>query len=335
MPVFSRELGVDLGTMNTVIAEANQILLQEPTVVAIVVQEQKMVEWGQAAKDMYGRVPDTIEVIRPLQHGVIAEYEVTEKMLGFLIKKVSGPMLFFRPRIMITVPYGITSVESRAVHEAGIGAGSRDVYLIQQPLAAALGVDLPIATPSGNMILCLGGGANQAAVLAMNGIVTADTSRTGGVRMDEAIIQYVRKKYGIIIGAPTAEQLKMRIGAAVPQEQQQSMEVQGQDQVSGLPRPVMLTTDDIVEALQEPLNEVANTARRVLEKTPPELISDIIDRGMALCGGGALLRGIDRYLTKALGIPAYLVDSPTTCTAEGAARAISMREVLRRSLVPA
>jgi rod shape-determining protein MreB len=334
MPVFTREFGVDLGSMNIVVAEGSQILLQEPTVVAIVVQEQKMVEWGQSAKDMMGRVPDSIEVLRPMQHGVIADYEVTEKLLGFLIKKVSGPMPIFRPRIMITVPFGVTSVESRAVHEAGIGAGSRDVYLIQQPLAAALGVDLPISTPSGNMILCMGGGTVQAAVLAMNGIVTAETARTGGLRLDEAIILYVRKKYGIIIGQPTAEQLKLRIGAAVPQEQQQIMEVQGQDQVSGLPRPVSLTTDDIVEALHDSLNDVANTARHVLEKTPPELISDIIDRGVALCGGGALLRGIDKYLTKALGIPAYQVDAPTSCTAVGAARAIAMREVLRRSLMP-
>jgi rod shape-determining protein MreB and related proteins len=334
MPVFTREFGVDLGSMNIVVAEGNQILLQEPMVVAIVVQELKMVEWGQSAKDMMGRVPDSIEVMRPMKHGVIAEYEETEKLLGFLIKKVSGPMPLFRPRIMITVPYGATSVETRAVHEAVIGAGSRDVYLIQQPLAAALGVDLPISTPSGNMILCMGGGTVQAAVLAMNGIVTGETARTGGMRLDDAIILYVRKKYGIIIGQPTAEQLKLRIGAAVPQDVQQIMEVQGQDQVSGLPRPVTLTTDDIVEALQDPLNEVANTARRVLEKTPPELISDIIDRGVALCGGGALLRGIDKYLTKALGIPAYQVDAPTTCTAAGAARAINMRDVLRRSLLP-
>ncbi|HEY9087744.1 MAG TPA: rod shape-determining protein [Anaerolineaceae bacterium] len=334
MPVFTRELGIDLGTLNTVVAEGNQILMQEPTVVAIIVEEQKMVEWGQAAKDMYGRVPESIEVVRPLQNGVIAEYEITEKLLRFLIKKVSGPMLIFPPRVMITVPYGITSVETRAVHEAGLGAGPREVYLIQQPLAAAIGVDLPIGTPSGNMLLCMGGGTMQAAVLAMNGIVTAETSRTGGLRLDDAIITYVRKKFGVIIGQPTAEQLKIRIGAALPQDSQQSMEVQGQDQVTALPRPVLLSTDDIAEALQEPLNEIVNTTRRVLEKTPPELISDIIDRGVALTGGGALLRSIDKYLTKALGIPAYLVDNPTTCTAEGAARAISMREVLRRSLPP-
>ena len=332
MPFFNRELGIDLGTMNTVITEGNQILLQEPTVVAIVVLEQKMVETGQQARDMMGRVSDNIEVVRPLQHGVIARFDVTENLLKHLVKKVSGPMQIFPPKIMLTVPHGVTSVESRAVHEAGLGSTS-SVYMISQPLAAALGIDLPINTPSGNMILSLGGGTIQAAVLAMNDVVRAETSRTGGVKMDEAIIGYVRKKYGIVIGQPTAEMLKIRIGAAVPQDQQQTLEVQGQDQVSGLPRPVMLTTDDIVEALTEPMNEVVNTARRVLEKTPPELISDIIDRGVALCGGGAMLRGIDKFLTRALGIPAYLVDNPTTCTAEGAARALAMRDVLRRSLL--
>jgi rod shape-determining protein MreB and related proteins len=332
MPLFTRELAIDLGTMNIVVAEGRSILLQEPTVVALVVEELKMVEWGQSAKDMYGRVPDSIEVLRPLHHGVIAEYEITEKLLGFIIKKVCGPMLIFRPRAMITVPFGITSVESRAVHEAGLGSGCREVFLIQQPLAAAIGLDLPIGTPSGNMIICLGGGTCQAAVLAMNGIVTAETARTGGLILDEAIMNYVKKKYGVIIGQPTAEQLKIRIGAAIPQDQPVMLEVQGQDQVSGLPKSVQLSTDDIVDALQDPLEDLADTAKRVLEKTPPELIADIIDRGVALCGGGALLPGIDRYLTKALGIPAYLVDNPMTCTGEGAARAIGMRDLLRRSL---
>ncbi len=334
MPAFSRELGIDLGTLNTVVAEGKQILLEEPTVVAIVVNEQKMVEWGHVARDMLGRVPENIEVTRPMLHGVIADYEITENLLKSLIKKVTGPMFLFRPRIMITVPYGITSVESRAVHEAGLGAGSRDVYLIQQPLAAALGIDLPINTPSGNMIICLGGGTTQAAVLAMNGIVTAETTHTAGLKLDEAIIAYIRRKYGLVIGQPTAEQLKIRIGAAVPQDEQQTMEIQGQDQVSGLPRPASLTTDEIMDSLQEPLEDIVATTRRVLEKTPPELISDIIDRGVALCGGSAQLKGIDKYLTKALGIPAYLVDNPTTCTAEGAARGLAMREVLRRNLPP-
>ena len=242
MPAFTRELGIDLGTLNTVIAEGNQILLQEPTVVAIVVEEQKMVEWGQAARDMMGRVSESIEVVRPLRHGVIAEFEITENLLQYLVKKICGPMLIFRPRIILTVPYGITSVETRAVHEAGLGSGSREVLLIKQPLAAALGIDLPINTPSGNMIISLGGGTNQVAILAMNDIVTAETSRTGGLYMDEAIINYVRKKFGVIIGQTTAELLKIRIGAAIPLEQQLTMEVQGQDQVTGLHRPVSMTS---------------------------------------------------------------------------------------------
>lgn len=334
MAGLSRELGIDLGTLNTRIAEGNNILIQEPTVVAILLDELKLVEIGQSALNMMGRVPENIEVNRPLRYGVIAEYEITENLLRELVRQVTGRMLLFRPRLMITLPFGVTSVERRAAYEAGLGAGSRDVNLIQQPLAAAIGIDLPIGTPTGNMIICLGGGTTQAAVLAMNGIVSAETTRVAGLKLDDAIITYVRKKYGLIIGQPTAEQLKLRIGAAIPQEEQQTMEIQGQDQVSGLPRPTILTTDEIVEALQQPLSEIADTIRRVLEKTPPELISDIIDRGVALCGGTSLMPGIDRYLTKALGIPAYLVDNPTTCVVEGAAKSFSMLEVLSRNLPP-
>ena len=332
MAGLTRELGIDLGTTNTEIAEGSQILLQEPTVVSIVVDEYKMVEWGQAAKDMEGRVPDTIEIVHPMQHGVIAEYEITETLLGYLTRKVCGPMRVFRPRMMITVPYGATSVEARAVHEAGIGAGSREVYLIPAPLAAALGVELPISTPSGNMVILLGGGVNQVAVVSLNGLVAAEASRTGGLALDEAIMAYVRKRFGLIIAQPTAEQVKIRIGASTPQDEQLSMEVQGIDQVTSLPRPVVLTTDDVVEALQESLLDIVKLTKKVLEKTPPELISDIIDRGAALCGGVALLRGIDKYLTRSLGIPVYIVDNPLTCTAEGAVKALGMLDALKRSL---
>jgi len=335
MPSLSKDLGIDLGTIQTRIADSTGLLVDEPTVVAILIDEQKMVEFGKAARDMSGRVQtETIEVAHPLQNGVVADYEITEALLHYLLRRVSGPMAFFRPRVMISVPYGVTSVESRAVHEAVLQAGSRDAYLIQQPLAAALGVDLPIGSPSGNMVICLGGGATQAAVISMYGIVAAETMRSGGLQLDDAIVTYVRKKYGVIIGLPTAEQLKLRIGAAVPQDKEESLEVQGQDQVSGLPRPVALTTGEIVEALQEPLKQVIETCRHVLEKTPPELVSDIIDRGVALCGGGALLRGTDKLLTKALGIPAYLVDSPTTCVVEGAVKALGMYATLKRNLPP-
>lgn len=332
MAVLTRELGIDLGTSNTVFAEGSQILLKEPTMVAILSDEDKMVEWGQAAKDMVGRVPENIEVVSPLLHGVIAEYEVTETLLGYLTRKVVGPMRIFRPVMMITIPYGVTSVEGRAVHEAGIGAGAREVFLISQPLAAALGVDLPVATPSGNMVISLGGGVNQVAIISLNGIVTGESSRTGGLYLDEAIVSYIRKRFGVIIGLSTAEMIKIKIGAAVPQDQQLSIEVQGQDQVTSFPRPVVVTTDDIVEALQEPLEEIVKMTRKVMEKTPPELISDIIDRGAAICGGGSLLRGIDKYLTKSIGIPVYMVDNPQTCTAEGAVKALENRDQLRKSL---
>lgn len=332
MAMFSKDLGIDLGTMFTRIADGTQVLLAEPTIVAIEVDDQKMVAVGKEALDMYGRVPESIEVARPLKNGVIADYEITETLLSYLLQRVSGSMRIFRPRVMVSVPYGVTSVERRAVHEAVLEAGSRDASLIQQPLAAALGVDLPINSPSGNMVITLGGGCTEAAVMAMYGIVSAETLRAGGLELDEAIVNYVRRKYGVVIGQVTAEQLKMKIGAAVPQDTENSMEVQGQDQVTGLPRPITLTTGEIVEALQEPLKAIIETGRRVLEKTPPELVADIIDRGVALCGGGALLRGIDKLLTKSLGIPAYLVDNPLTCVVEGAVKALPMYNILRRNL---
>ncbi len=330
--MFSKDLGIDLGTMFTRLADNNAVLLEEPTIVAIEVEDQKMVAAGAEARDMYGKVPESIEVARPLRNGVIADYEITEALLAHLLQRASGSMRIFRPRTIITVPYGVTSVERRAVFEAVMEAGSRESHLIQQPLAAAIGIDLPVNSPSGNMIICLGGGCTEAAVVAMYGIVSAATLRLGGMDLDEAIVNYVRHKYGIIIGAQTAEQLKIRIGAAVPQDIENSMEVPGQDQVSGLPRPVTLTTGEIVEALQEPLKQIVESGRKVLEKTPPELVSDIIDRGVALCGGGALLRGVDKLLTKSLGIPAYLVDNPLTCVAQGASKAFGMLNVIRRNL---
>ncbi len=336
MALFSKDLGIDLGTINTRLADNTQVLLNEPTIVAIEIDDEKMAEKmvsvGQEALNMYGRVPDNIEVARPLKNGVIADYVITEALLSYLLQQVSGSMRIFRPRVMLSVPYGVTSVERRAVYEAAREAGSREAYLIQQTLAAALGIDLPINAPSGNMVISLGGGATEASVMAMYGIVSAETLRAGGLDFDEAIAVYVRRKYGVSIGQRTAEQLKIKIGAAVPQDQEQSMEVQGQDQVTGLPRPVTITTGEIVEALQEPLKDVVETGRKVLEKTPPELVSDIIDRGVALCGGGALLRGIDKLLTKSLGIPAYLVDNPLTCVVEGTVRGLELYSVLQRNL---
>ncbi|MCL5429516.1 MAG: rod shape-determining protein [Chloroflexi bacterium] len=329
MAVLSRELGIDLGTMFIRIVEGGQLVLQEPTVVAVDIDEQKIVAVGEEALGMIGRVlEESIEVTRPLQKGVVAYYELTELLLDHLVRKIGGSVRIFKPRIMITHPYGITSVERRAVHEAALQVG--DANLVSQPVAAAIGIDLPVGTPTGNMVVIMGGGCTQAAVIAMNDVVSGETLRVGGLDLDEAITGYVRRKYGLHIGQRTAEMVKLRVGAAVPQEEEHSVELQGQDQVSGLPRPLTLTTPEAVEAVQPALDEIFEMIRRVLEKTPPELASDIIDRGVALCGGGALLRGMDRLMTQKLGVPTYLVDDPVNCVALGAGQALNIAPALQR-----
>lgn len=332
MALFGKEIGIDLGTVNVLCYERGEIVLHEPSIVAIQVEEQKIVAVGQEAKEMQGRAPETIEVMRPLRDGVIADYEVTERMLYYFIQKICGPLRLFKPRVMVSVPYGVTSVESRAVYQAALQAGSREALLIQEPLAAAIGAGLPISTPTGNMVIDLGGGASEAACIAINGIVAANAVRVGGIKLDEAIISYVRKKYGLIIGEPTAEDIKLRIGAAIPVEEELTMEVQGRDQVTGLPRTVTIATSEVVEAVQDPLHAIIGMVKSVLEKTPPELLSDTIDRGMVVCGGGALLRGIDKLLTKETGVPAYLADNPLACVAIGCGRALQMYELLKPTL---
>ncbi len=333
-PWFSRDIGVDLGTEKTRIATPDEVLLEEATLAVLAYDEDvpRIVASGEEAEAMLGRVPEGLEVVRPLQHGVIAYYEITEALLRYLLRKSKVGSWLFRPRVMITVPHGVTSVEQRAVYEAILRAGAREAYLIQTPLAAALGADLPIGTPAGNMIVCMGAGNVQAAVIAMYGIVSAETLRKGGEDLNEAIIAYVRKKYGIVLGFSTAEEVKRRIGAALPLEEELSIEVQGQHQVTGLPKPVTLVTSEIVEAMYEVLQDMVATVQRVIEQSPPELVSDIIDRGVALCGGTALLRGMDRLMTKELGVPAYLVDRPLHAAALGAARAVALYPRLRRHL---
>ncbi len=330
MGVFSRKLGVDLGTINVMIYAGGQIVLQEPSMVALTIEEERVVAVGQEARDMYGRHPEHIEVVRPLRDGVIADYEVTEAMLRYFLRKVSGRMQLRGPEVMISVPYGVTSVEKRAVHEAAVRAGAREAFLLPEPLLAALGAGLPISTPAGNMIFNLGGGASEAAVLAMNGIVVADSVRMGGMRLDDAIINYIRRKYSLVIGEPTAESIKIQIGAAVELSEELSMEIQGRDQVGGLPRTITVTTSEVVEAIEEPLAAIVGAAQAVLEKTPPELASDIIDRGIVLTGGGAMLRGLDEYITRKVGVPAYRAEEPMVATAVGAGRALEDMAFMRR-----
>ncbi|MBI3241285.1 MAG: rod shape-determining protein [Chloroflexi bacterium] len=332
MALLSKDIGIDLGTVNVLCYENGEIVLHEPSIVAIQVDEQKIVAVGQEAKEMQGRAPESIEVMRPLRDGVIADYEVTERMLYYFIQKICGPFRLFKPRVMVSVPYGVTSVESRAVYQAALQAGSREVYLVQEPLAAALGAGLPVGTPTGNMIVDLGGGASEAAVIAVNGIVVANSARIGGMKLDEAITSYIRKKYGLVIGEPTAEDVKIRIGAAVPVDEELTMEVQGRDQVTGLPRAVTISTSEVVEAMTEPLGSIIGMVKAVLEKTPPELVSDTIDRGMVVCGGGALLRGIDKLLTKETGVPAYLADNPLACVAIGCGKALESYDLFKPNL---
>jgi rod shape-determining protein MreB len=330
MPLFSKTLSVDIGTSYTRIAANGKLLLEEPSVVAVEIDAQKMVAIGNEAANMIGRVSeDVIEVTRPVQHGVVAYYMYTRLLLQELLRKVIGPMRFNRPRLILSYPHGATSVERRAVQEAALEV-SGDAVLIPQPIAAALGVELPIGTPTGNMIVLFGGGSTQATVIAMHDVVAGKTLREGGLEIDEAIMAYVRKKYGLIIAQPTAEMVKIEIGAAVPQDEEKFVELQGQDQVTGLPRPFTLTTSEVVEAVQKPLSKVVETVRNVLEMTPPELASDIIDRGIALAGGAALLRGLDRYMTQQLGVPAYLVENPVTCVIMGTERSDKVLPLINR-----
>lgn len=331
--MFERYIGIDLGTVNVLVyMKGRGIVLQEPSVVAISRRDSKIVAIGTEAREMVGRNPESIEVARPLKDGVIADYEVTEKMLAYFIRKLLGRFRLVKPVLMVSVPRGVTTVEARAVHDAAIQAGAREAYLIPEPLAAALGAGLPIETPTGNMVVDLGGGTSESAVVSVGDIVAWSSVRVGGVRLDEAIMGYVRRKYNLIIGEKTAEMVKIEIGSALPLKEELQMEVKGRDQVTGLPKTITLTSEEVMEAIEEPLEIIVDSVRQTLEKTPPELAADIIDRGMVLTGGTALLRQIDRLLVQKTGVPAYVADNPIACVAIGAGRALENLDLLRRSL---
>lgn len=335
MALITPYIAIDLGTINVLVHDQGRgVVLQEPSVVAIREDENRttIVEVGRAAREMYGRTPESIEVMRPLRDGVIADYFVTEAMLRYFINKVAGRFHLRRPVVMISVPYGVTSVERRAVKEASLAAGAREVHLIPEPLAAAIGAGLPVGTPTGNMVVDLGGGSTEAAVVSMNGIVCAESVRVGGVHLDDAIVSYIRKKYNLVIGEPTAEEIKIKIGAAKELDEELEMNVQGRDQIAGLPKTIIVRSSEVVEAITEPMAAIVNVVRAVLAKTPPELASDIIDRGMALTGGGAMLREIDILLTQEAGVPAYVADNPIACTALGAGKALAELPILQRSI---
>ncbi len=331
--MFERQIGIDLGTVNVLVYVSGRgIVLREPSVVAISIKDNKIVSVGQEARDMLGRNPESIEVARPMRDGVIADYVVTEAMLRYFIRKIIGRNPLLKPRVMISVPKGVTSVESRAVHDAAIQAGAKEAYLIPEPLAAAYGAGLPTGTPTGNMAVDMGGGTTEAAVVSMNDIVVWSSVRVGGIRTDESIMAYVRKKYNLIIGEQTAEEIKINIGSALPLPEELTMDVRGRDQVAGLPKTIKLTSGEITEAMAEPLAAMVGVIKQTLEKTPPELAADIIDRGMVLSGGGSLLRNIDRLVTKETGVPAFVAEQPLACVALGAGKALENYAIMRRSL---
>jgi rod shape-determining protein MreB len=331
--MFEKKIGVDLGTVNVLVyVKGRGIVVQEPSMVAISANDNKIVAVGEEARAMLGRVPEAIEVLRPLQNGVIADYVVTEAMLRYFVERIVGRFRLFRPLVMVSVPVGVTSVEERAMKDAARQASGRDAFVISEPLAAAIGAGMPVDTPTGNMVVDIGGGTSEAAVVAMNGIVVSGSVRVGGVKFDDAIASYVRRKYNLMIGEQTAEEIKLTIGSALPVDEPQEMEVKGRDQVAGLPRTIKITSNEVVEALAEPLASVIGVVKGVLEQTPPELASDIIDRGMVITGGGALLHDVDRLLTQETGVPCYVAENPIACVALGAGRALDMYEAIRRSM---
>jgi rod shape-determining protein MreB len=331
--MFSRQIGVDLGTVNVLVwTKGKGIVLFEPSIVALSTHDNRIVALGREAQAMVGRTPESIEVLSPLRDGVIADYVVTELMLRYFISGIVGRVRLFKPEIMIGVPIGVTTVEKRAVHDAAIQAGAKVAHLIPEPLAAALGAGMPIDTPSGNFIVNIGGGTSEAAVIAMNDIVVSGAVRVAGIKVSEAIGAYMRRKYNLMVGDQTAEEIKIEIGSAVPVEEELTMEVRGRDIVAGLPRIVTVSSTEVTEAIAEPLASIVSAIKGVLEKTPPELAADIIDRGVVMTGGGSLLRNMDRFLTEELGVPCYVADEAIASVALGCGRAFEEYEVLKRTL---
>jgi rod shape-determining protein MreB len=324
---FSNDLAIDLGTANTLVyAKGKGIVVSEPSVVAVLKDGRgpdKVRAVGKAAKEMLGRTPGNIVAIRPMKDGVIADFEVTEAMLRYFIERVHNRSSnLVRPRIVIAVPSGITSVEQRAVRESALSAGAREVFLIEEPMAAAIGAGLPVTEPSGNMIVDIGGGTTEVAVISLSGIVYSNSTRVGGDKMDEAIINYVKRKYNLLIGERTAELIKINIGTAYPTADVRSMEVKGRDLVGGVPKTLEIKSDEVLEALQEPINAIVESVKLALERTPPELAADIVDKGIVMTGGGALLANLDILLREATGLPLMLAEDPLTAVANGVGRCL-------------
>ncbi len=328
-----KDMGIDLGTANTLVyIKGKGIVAREPSVVAIETHTRKVLAVGEEAKKMIGRTPGTIVAIRPLKDGVIADFDVTQNMLKYFIKIASPKRSLFQPRVVVCVPSGVTEVEKRAVEEAAIHAGARDAYLIEEPMAAAIGAGLPVHEATGSMIVDIGGGTTEVAIISLGGIVTSKSIRVGGDELDESIVSYIKKEYSLMIGERTAENIKINVGSADISADEKTMDIRGRDLISGLPKTVVITSGEIYEAMKEQIDNILDAIKSTLEKTPPELASDVIEQGIMLTGGGALLDGIDRIIIKETGMPVHIAENPLDCVAIGTGKALESIDVLRKSI---
>lgn len=332
--MFVRKIGIDLGTANILVfVPGKGIVANEPSVVAVSVFENKVLAVGNDAKEMLGRTPDTIQASRPMKDGVIADYKITEAMLKYFINKVSGKFRLIRPEVMISIPVGVTSTERRAVIDAAVRAGAKAAYVVKEPMLAAIGAGIPIANASGNMIINIGGGTSEIAMISLGGIVAATSARVGGNKIDQAIADYIKRKYSLAIGERTAEEVKIKISSALPQVKEEYMDVRGRDLTGGLPRTVRISSNEVTEAIQDELREIINAIKKVLQETPPELASDVMDKGMVLSGGGALIKNLDQLITKTIGVPSYVADDPLFCVIKGIGIALENLDLYKRTIM--
>lgn len=332
--MFIRKIGIDLGTANTLVfVPGKGVVVNEPSVVAVSMPENKILAVGNEAKEMLGRTPDSIVASRPLKDGVIADYRVTEAMLKYFINKVSGKVRFFKPEVMISIPAGVTSTERRAVVNAALKAGAKSAYVVKEPLLAAIGAGIAVHNSQGNIIIDIGGGTSEIAVISLGGIVAAHSARVGGNKFDQAISDYIKRKSGLVIGERTAEEVKIAIGSAVAQVKEEYMEIRGRDLMGGLPKIIKVSSNEITEAMQDELREVINAIKKVFQETPPELAADVIDKGMVLSGGGALLRNLDQLITRTIGVPCYVADDPLFCVIKGIGIALDNLETYKRTIM--
>jgi rod shape-determining protein MreB and related proteins len=333
---FSNDMAIDLGTANTLVyVKSEGIVLNEPSIVAIHQADNTVLAVGKEAKAMLGRTPGNIVAIRPLKDGVIADFDVTEKMLGYFIRRVHKRRALVRPRIVIGVPSGITQVEKRAVRDSAMQAGAREVYLIEEPMAAAIGAGMPIIEPGGNMVVDIGGGTTEVAVISLSGIVYSRSVRIAGDEMDESIVQYIRKNYNLLVGERRAEEIKIRLGSAYPMGgERRTMEVKGRDLIDGIPKTIIIGDDEIREALREPIMTIVDAVRTALERTPPELAADIVDKGIVLTGGGALLKGLDLLLRQETNLPITVAEDPLSCVALGTGKVLDELDLLKKVAIP-